>query len=129
MQDPERLVHAREDRHAGDDALLARLDDLDAERGEERFLLALTEEGHAATPLKESRHCRRSGETGRALFHPRGDLQYPAVDREDAAPPMVDRARGLARGIDPGLHDLEDEEVVLVHEAVVRDAAFEVGVA
>src|SRR5258708_12363906 len=40
MEQAERLVDGRADRHAGDHARLARLDNLDAERGEQRHRLA-----------------------------------------------------------------------------------------
>src|SRR5258708_32204871 len=48
MEQAERLVDGRADRHAGDHARLARLDNLDAERGEQRHRLA-ARNAHAIT--------------------------------------------------------------------------------
>src|SRR5689334_903281 len=40
---------------------------------------------------------------------------------------MMDYLRPLLRRVDPGLHDFQDEQVVLLHHPGVGDLAFEIG--
>lgn len=63
------------------------------------------------------------------LFHLRWPLDDLVSHHESTAPPVMDRARGLAGRIDPCLEPFEHEEVVAVHQPRIVHAAFQVGLA
>ena len=52
-----------------------------------------------------------------------------AVHNEGAIADVMDRLRFRLNRVDPGFQDLEDEQVISVHQACIDDPAFEIGVA
>lgn len=62
-------------------------------------------------------------------FHSGRQFDRLSGDHERAPAEVVNGARVFVRAVDPRFAHLEDEEVVPLHQARVRDFAFEVGVA